>query len=141
MDYNNQNNYRPPRYYSNPGMTFATISMILGLGSIFTLPTVYLPIVLGSLSIIFAVLSTSAGSKVLTAAKVGICTAAGSMALIVMLIGMMMSFFLASSREDLVRMGQYIDQAVEDQTGVPLEELTGESYEDMMNDFADAMGK
>lgn len=141
MDYNNQNNYRLPQNYRNPGMTFATVSMILGLGSIFTLLTVYLPIILGSLSIIFAILSTNAGQKVLAGAKVGICTAIGSMALIVVLMGMMVSIFLGSSRETLIQFGQQMDQMIEDQTGIPLKDFAGESYEDIMNDFADAMGK
>lgn len=141
MDYNNQNNYRPPQNYRIPGMTFATVSMILGLGSIFTLFTVYLPIILGSLSIIFAILSTGAGQKALASAKVGICTSIGSMALITVLIGMMVSIFLGSSRENLIKFGEQMDQMIEDQTGVPLKDFTGESYEELMNDFADAMGK
>lgn len=140
MNYNNQN-YNPPQNFRNPGMTFATVSMILGLGSIFTLFTVYLPIILGSLSIIFAILSTSAGQKALATAKVGICTAAGSITLTIALMVMMVSMLLGSSREELVQLGQYIDQVIEDQTGTALEDVTGESYEDMMNDFADAMGK
>lgn len=141
MDYNNQNNYRPPQNYRNPGTTFATISMVLGLGSIFTLFTVYLPIILGSLSIIFAILSTSAGQKALAAAKVGICTAIGSMALTAVLMGMVMGMFLSAGREDLIQLGQQMDQMIEDLTGVQSEDLRGQSYEDIMKSFADAMGK
>lgn len=141
MDYNNQNNYRPPQNYRNPGMTFATISMVLGLGSIFTLFTIYLPIILGSLSIIFAILSTSAGQKALAAAKVGICTAIGSMALTAVLMCMIMGMFLSAGREDLIQFGQQTDQMIEDLTGVQSEDLRGQSYEDTMKSFADAMGK
>lgn len=141
MDYNNQNNYRSPQNYRNPGMTFATVSMILGLGSIFTLLTVYLPIILGSLSIIFAILSTTAGQKVLATAKIGIGAAIGSLALVVILMGMTMSMLLGSSRDNLIRLGQQMDQMVEDQTGISPKDLAGQSYEDIMNDFADAMGK
>lgn len=141
MDYNNQNNYRPPQIYQHPGTTFATISMILGLGSIFTLLTFYLPIILGSLSIIFAILSTSAGQKALATAKVGICTAIGSMTLAVALMGMTMGLFLSASREDLIQFGQQTDQMIEDLTGAQPEDLRGQSYEDTMKSFADAIGK
>ena len=145
MDYNNLNNYRPPQNYRHPGTTFATISMILGLGSIFTLLTVYLPIILGSLAIIFAILSTSAGQKFLVSAKVGICTAAGSISIVVAIIvtvmGMMISLLLGSSREDLIRLGQQMDQDIEDQIGIQPKDIMGESYEDIMTEFADTMGK
>lgn len=141
MDYNNQNNCRPPQIYQHPGTTFATISMILGLGSIFTLLTFYLPIILGSLSIIFAILSTSAGQKALATAKVGIYTAIGSMTLAVALMGMTMGLFLSASREDLIQFGQQTDQMIEDLTGAQPEDLRGQSYEDIMKSFADAIGK
>lgn len=141
MDYNNQNNYRPPQNYRNPGMTFATISMVLGLGSIFTLLTIYLPIILGSLSIIFAILSTSAGQKALATAKVGICTAISSMALTVVLMVITVGMLLSAGREDLIQLGQQMDHMVEDLTGVQPEDLRGQSYEDIMKNFADAMGK
>lgn len=145
MDYNNKDNYRPPQYYQHPGATFATISMILGLGSILTLLTVYLPIVLGSLAIIFAILSTNTGQKFLLSAKVGICTAAGSItivvAIIVTLMGMTVSLLLGSSREELIRLGQQMDKSIEDQTGIQTKDIIGESYEDIMNEFADTMGR
>lgn len=141
MDYNNQNNYRPPQNYHNPGMTFATVSMILGLGSVFTLLTVYLPVILGSLAIIFAVLSTNAGQKVLAVAKVGICTAVGSFAIVTAVMCAMAGMLLGSSREDLTRLGQQMDEMLEDQIGVQPKDIMGESYEDILNEFADAMGK
>ena len=145
MDYNNQNNYGPPQNYQHPGTTFATISMILGLGSIFTLITVYLPIILGSLAIIFAVLSTNAGQKFLVSAKVGICTAAGSItiviAILITVMGMMISLLLGSSREDLIRFGQQMDKNIEDQIGIQLKDIAEKSYEDIMTEFADTMGK
>ncbi|MCM1124847.1 MAG: hypothetical protein NC429_00050 [Lachnospiraceae bacterium] len=141
MDYYNQNNYRPPQNYRNTSMTFATVSMILGLGSIFTLLTIYLPVILGSLAIIFAVLSTDTGQKVLAAAKVGICTAAGSIALVITLIGITVSVLFTASRENLIKLGQQMDQMIESQSGISTEDITGESYEDLMTEFADTLGK
>ena len=52
-----QNYNRPQSPLHNPGLTMATVSMILGIGSIFTLFTVYLPLILGSIAILFAILS------------------------------------------------------------------------------------
>lgn len=141
MDYNNQNNYRPPQSYSHPGATFATVSMILGVGSVFTLLTVYLPFILGSLSIIFAVLSSGAGQKLLATAKVGIGSAIGSMAMIIALMGTVLGLILGTSRENMLQLGQQMDQMIENQMGASPQELIGESYEDIMRSFADAMGK
>lgn len=141
MDYNNQNNYRPPQFYHHPGITFATISLILGVGSVFTLLTVYLPIILGSLAIIFAVLSADAGKKMLATAKVGISSAIGSMATIIALMGTVFGLILGTSRENMVQLGQQMDQMIENQMGVSPEELTGESYENIMESLADTMGK
>lgn len=141
MDYNNPNNYRPPQDYPNSGTTFATVSMILGVGSVFTLLTVYLPIILGSLSIIFAVLSTGTGKKMLATAKVGIGSAIGSMAMVLALMSTVFGLILGTSRENMVRLGQQMDQMIENQMGASPEELIGESYENIMESFADAMGK
>ncbi len=141
MDYNNQNNYRPPQSYPHPGATFATVSMILGVGSVFTLLTVYLPFILGSLSIIFAVLSSGAGQKLLATAKVGIGSAIGSMAMIIALMGTVLGLILGTSRENMLQLGQQMDQMIENQMGASPQELIGESYEDIMRSFADAMGK
>ena len=118
MDYNNQNNYRPPQSYPHPGATFATVSMILGVGSVFTLLTVYLPFILGSLSIIFAVLSSGAGQKLLATAKVGIGSAIGSMAMIIALMGTVLGLILGTSRENMLQLGQQMDQMIENQMGV-----------------------
>lgn len=117
MDYNNQNNYRPPQSYPHPGATFATVSMILGVGSVFTLLTVYLPFILGSLSIIFAVLSSGAGQKLLATAKVGIGSAIGSMAMIIALMGTVLGLILGTSRENMLQLGQQMDQMIENQMG------------------------
>lgn len=141
MDYNNQNNYRPPQSYPHPGATFATVSMILGVGSVFTLLTVYLPFILGSLSIIFAVLSSGTGQKLLATAKVGIGSAIGSMAMIIALMGTVLGLILGTSRENMLQLGQQMDQMIENQMGASPQELIGESYEDIMRSFADAMGK
>lgn len=140
MDYREQNNYNQPQFH-NAGATFATVSMILGLGCMFTFLTVYIPLVLGSLSIIFALLSKGYGKKMLVSAKIGMCTAIGCMALIATIMGTFISLFLSSSRTDMIRMGQQLDQQLEDQLGISPDEILGQSYEDMMKTFADSLGK
>lgn len=141
MDYREQNHYNQQQNFHNAGATFATVSMILGLGCMFSFLTVYLPLVLGSLSIIFALLSKGYGKKMMIGAKIGMCTAIGCMALIVTVMGTFITLFLNSSRADMVRMGQQLDQQIEDQLGISPDEVLGQSYEDIMKTFADSLGK
>jgi len=141
MDYNNGYNYKQQQISRNPGIAMATISMIFGLGSIITVFTVYLPLILGSLSILFAILSRGYGRKLLTGAKIGIGTAIGGMALVFTITFSLVGLILGSSRETMLDFGQQMDQQFEDQTGVSPEDILGESYEDIMKQYADLMGK
>ncbi len=144
--YNQQNNSRyysaPPTNFRDPGMTFATISVIFGLGCLFTLFTVYIPFILGGLAILFAILSKGYNKKMNLTAKIGIGTAISGIAILFAIIGTMVTLLLSSSRENLVQIGQYLDQLIESQTGYNnLEQLTGTSYEDLMTEYADILGK
>ncbi len=141
MDYNNGYNNKQQQIFRNPGITMATASMIFGLGSIFTLFTVYLPLILGSLSILFAILSKGYGQKLLTGAKIGIATAVSGLVLILTIISSVVGLLLGSSRETLVNFGQQMDQQIEEQMGISPENILGESYEDLMKDYADLFGK
>ncbi len=141
MDYNNGYHYRQQQLSRNPGMTMATISMIFGIGSIFTILTIYLSLILGSLSILFAILSKGYGQKLLAGAKIGIGTAIGSMALVITIMVSVMGLILGSSRETMLDLGRQMDQQIEDQMGISPEDLLGESYEDIMKQYADLMGK
>lgn len=150
MDYNNNNNpytQQNNSYYANgqnqyirnPGQTMAIVSMILGLASIFTLFTVYIPIICGSLAIVLAVLSKGYGKKMLAFARIGIGTAIAGMALIITIIGSLTALLLSSSGDALVKFGQQMDQQFEEQTGQKLEDVLGTSYEDIMKDYADSL--
>lgn len=141
MDYNNEYHYRQQQLSRNPGMTMATISMIFGIGSIFTILTIYLSLILGSLSILFAILSKGYGQKLLAGAKIGIGTAIGSMALVITIMVSVVGLILGSSRETMLDLGRQMDQQIEDQMGISPEDLLGESYEDIMKQYADLMGK
>lgn len=151
MDYNNNNNpytqpnnnyysNNPNQYIRNPGQTMAVMSMILGLASLFTLLTVYIPIVCGSIAIVLAILSKGYGKRMLATAKIGMGTAIGGMALIITIVGSLTALLLSSSGDTLVQFGQRMDQQFEEQTGQKLEDILGTSYEDIMKDYAESLG-
>ena len=154
MDYNNNNSNNPYTqqnhdYYSsgpgqfirNPGQTMATVSMVLGVLSIFTILTVYIPFICGSLAILFAILSTGYGRKMLATAKIGIGTAIGGMAVITFIVGTLVVTILSSSGDALTDFGRKMDQQFENQTGQSFEDLFGQSYEDIMKEYSEMMGK
>ena len=150
MDYNNytpyteqnQNNqYAQGPIGRNPGQSMATASMILGLISLFTVFTVYIPLICGSIAIILAVLSKGYGKKMLAYAKVGIGTAIGGVALIASIIFSLVGILLSSSGDDLVNFGRAMDKQFEQQTGRELEDILGQSYEDIMKSYTEIMGK
>lgn len=135
MDYNYQSNYYkiPPR---NPGQTMAVVSMILGVVSIFTLFTVYIPIICGSIAIVLAILSKGSFKKMLVAAKVGIGTAVGAITLLFVMIASLSAMLLSTSGDALIKFGQQIDQQFKEQTGQEIEDILGMSYEDIMREYA-----
>ncbi|MDD6491702.1 MAG: hypothetical protein PUG54_05680 [Firmicutes bacterium] len=151
MDFNNynnsytQNNNNYPdgqrQLIRNPGQTLAIASLALGTASIFTMFTVYIPLICGSIAIVLAILSKGYGKKLLTAAKIGIGTAIGGMALVITIIGSLVALLLSCDGNTLVEFGKQMDQQFEQQTGQNLEDLLGTSYEDIMQEYAEALGK
>jgi len=152
MDYNNSNvpsmgsndHHYPDgqrQFIRNPGQGMATASMILGLAAIFTLFTVYIPFICGNLAIILAILSKGYGKKMLSTAKIGIGTALGGIALIITVVCSAVVLILSLSGDDLISFGRQMDQQFESQTGRELEDVLGESYEDIMKTYAELMGK
>lgn len=142
MDYN-QNQFNQNRNYQrtpfqSPGLTMASVSLVLGIGALFTLLTVFLPFILGSLAIVIALLSKGYGKKMLTQAKVGLgCGLAGiSMVSVLTLSSYAM---VLSNPEMLIEIGQQYDAAYEAANGRSTEADLGMSFEDMMNDFADKL--
>lgn len=151
MDFNNYNPYtqqnnnsnysnRQRQFIRNPGQALATVSMILGLASIFTVFTVYIPVICGSLAIVLAILSKGYGKKMLGSAKIGIGTSIGGMALVITVIGSLAALLLSSSGDTLIQFGQQMDQQFEEQTGQKLEDILGSSYEDIMKDYSEILG-
>ena len=152
MDYNYNNNpytqpnnqYNPNnqnQFIRNPGQTMAMISLILGIASIFTILTVYLPLIFGSIAIVLAILSKGYGKKMLATAKAGIGTAIGGITLIVVVFGSVISLFLSLSGDQLVEFGRQIDEMFEQQTGQDIEDIAGTSYEEIMKTYSEMLGK
>lgn len=128
-------------FSQNPGQNFAMIAMILGVGCLFTFFTVYLPIVMGSLAVIFAILSKGYAKKMLLTAKIGMISAVSSLAILLSIIALLLTFIFSSSREMLTGTGRILDQQIEDQMGGSSEDLFGISYEELMEQYADMLGK
>lgn len=152
MDYNYNNNpytqpnnqYNPNnqnQFIRNPGQTLAMVSLILGIASIFTIFTIYLPLILGSIAIVLAILSKGYGKKMLATAKAGIGTAIGGIALIAVVFGSVISLFLSLSGDQLVEFGRQIDEMFEQQTGQDIEDIAGTSYEEIMRTYSEMIGK
>lgn len=125
----------------NPGRAMATASMILGIVSIFSMLTVYIPVICGSLAIVLAILSKGYGKKMLAGAKVGVGTGIGGIVLIFSVVGSLVGMILSLNRDDLISFGRQMDQQFERQTGQELEDILGQSYEDIMAQYAEIMGK
>ena len=146
MDYNqyqsdqNQNNHYERQDFHNPGLTMATAALFLGIGALFTILTVFLPLLLGGLAILFAILSKGYGKKMLTQAKVGLACGLGGLLSVVTIFTASYAV-LFSNPDMLVEIGQQYDEACEDMYGQSAEDMFGISFEDMMEDYADALRK
>lgn len=129
FEYNN--GFKP----GNNGFAFA--ALILGVSALFSICTVYLPLILGSLAIIFALLSKGYGRKMATTARVGFVSAVTGLSTIISLIGIfLVSLWLlltTCTDRQLLQYAQQLDQSFETQMGQSVEDTVGMSYEDMMN--------
>lgn len=147
MDYNDNRN-RPPQgndYYGgvnpsfrNPGMAMATASLLLGAASFFTILSVFLPLALGGLAILFALLSKGYGKKMLTQAKIGLACGIGGLSVTAVLF-ISSAAMLLSDPDLMIEIGQQYDDAIESMYGQSTEELYGESFEDIMKQYADML--
>ena len=139
--YNNENEYPGTSFEYNNGFApgnngFAFAALILGVSALFSLFTVYLPLILGSLAILFALLSKGYGKKMAATAKIGFISAITGLSLILSILAVGITslylLFATSTDDQLLYYGSQIDQAIEMQLGQSTEEMFGTSYEDMM---------
>lgn len=139
--YNNENEYSGTSFEYNNGFApgnngFAFAALILGVSALFSLFTVYLPLILGSLAILFALLSKGYGKKMAATAKIGFISAITGLSLILssLAVGITSLYllFATSTDDQLLHYGSQIDQAIEMQLGQSTEEMFGTSYKDIM---------
>ena len=140
--YQNDNEYSGTSFEYNNGFApgnngFAFAALILGVSGLFSLFTVYLPLVLGSLAILFALLSKGYGKKMVTTAKIGFISAITGVSIILSLIVISCTslylLFATCTDEQLRTYASQIDQTVEQQFGQSTENMFGTSYEKMID--------
>ena len=124
-------NYELPyEQYYKPTNKFAVASMILGICSLIFLCTIFLPLFLGALGLIFAMLSKRRGQKTESPAVTGIITSSMGMgiSLIICIVSVVFTSMMMrpENREQL-------DALYEKNLGMSYEEFIAEIYgEDML---------
>ncbi|MCI9664147.1 MAG: hypothetical protein HFI46_09770 [Lachnospiraceae bacterium] len=132
MDYNNG---QTPVYHQ-AGVTMAAASLFLGLGAVFTVLTVFLPLVFGGLAILFALLSKGYGRKMLSQARIGFgCGIASLCTVAVLFVSTFIS--MVSNPDQLIQIGQQYDAICENVYGQSSEDLLGYSFEERMREYAE----
>ncbi|MBD5393581.1 MAG: hypothetical protein HDR71_04780 [Lachnospiraceae bacterium] len=121
--------------FYNQGMTMATVSLALGVASIFTALTVFLPLVLGGLAIIFALLSKGYGKKMIIQAKIGLACGIGGLCAIAMMFFSSI-LLLVSDPSIIMEKAREYDAIIEDTYGQSTEDLYGYSFEDIMEEYS-----
>lgn len=138
----NENEYSNTSFEYNNGFKpgnngFAFAALILGVSALFSICTVYLPLILGSLAIIFALLSKGYGKKMATTAKIGFISAITGLSSILALIGVVLAslwlLFATCTDQQLLQYAKQLDQTFESQMGQSVEDTVGTSYEEMIS--------
>ncbi len=122
-------------YYDQPthatGHVMATSAMILGVAALSTCWTFYLPIILGCLGWIAALLSKGFERKLSGSAKIGLLCAATAI-VISFIFTLTSAIYLINNPEVLLDFGRQSDQMIQQVYGQSAEMVTGYSYEDIM---------
>ena len=105
---------------------FATASLVMGILALVTLCTIYLPIVFGSLSIIFAVLSKGNERKISGLSCAGIITSVSG--IVFSIITIVTTIALLYSNPDFY-------QEYKDEMNRILSEQYGITYDEMMEEY------
>ncbi len=142
MDFNNTNNQNHNPYGSpfpnqpqyvpsqkSPADGLISAAMILGISAIVSafMMTVYFPFVLGSISIILALLSKGHGNKLADKARTGIiCSTVAIVLNIFIVVGSLYTVF--SSKENFQQFDYLYEQIYGESFSDMYEELTGEEF-------------
>ena len=124
--------YYAPQYRPEPRNPFATAAMIVGLCSLLSLCTIFLPVPLGALGILFVILSRRKGKKLQSTALTGLVTS---------IIGMVLGIgiFIAVIASSLVMLKpenrDMLNEQFEEMYGIDFDEymerLYGEDFESL----------
>lgn len=131
----NSNPYQPYRpYQPEPKNTFAIVAMVLGLCSLLSLCTFFLPIPLGALSIVFVILSRRQSKKMAGPALTGLITSLVglfiSLLFFISVMGTAFSLLKPENRDELNRQFESVyGMDFEDY----MENFYGEDFNDIMN--------
>lgn len=125
-----------PTGAAKAGLTMASAALIFGAGALLTLLTVFLPLVLGSLAIILALLSKGSEKKMLTQAKVGFGCGIAGLSMVLALLGSSYAIMFTHP-EMLPEAGRMVDTMYEETYDTKTEDILGFSYEDLMTQQAE----
>ena len=111
----------------NPSVVMATVASTVGLLSVALLLTVYLPIILGGIAVVLALLSRGSEKKLLPQAKRGIIFGT---------IGMILGYFLMIQ----AFVTFFTDPEARAMVNKYSESISGESFDDTLSDLQKSLG-
>lgn len=131
--------YRPNQpYQTEPKNTFAVVAMVLGLCSLLSLCTFFLPLPLGALSIVFVILSTRQGRKMSGPAITGLVTSlVGIVVGLIFLVSIMGTAFSLLKSENRDELNEQFESIYGMDFDEYMERIYGEDFDDMMNQIED----
>lgn len=119
--------HKPYQHNHKPASRFALVSMILGICSLVLLCTIFCPLILGALGILFGVLSKRRGKKLESPALAGIITSAAGFCLaLVFCIFSIISAFQMLKPENR----DSLNQIYEETMGITFDDYIEEIYSD-----------
>ncbi len=125
--------YSPP--YMAPGQKLANAAMVLGIISILStiLMTIYIPVILGSIAVILAILSKGTKPRMAGQAMTGLICGIGGL---IMNLGILVTTlsFIFSHPKLLQDAAKIYDTQFEQIYGESTEDVLGQSLEDMINE-------
>ena len=127
--------YRPYQpYQPEPKNRFAIVAMVLGLCSLLSLCTFFLPLPLGALGIVFVILSKRQGKKMSGTAITGLFTSLVGIGIsLVLIIVAITTAFTMLKPENRGALNQQFEQIYGMDFDEYMERIYGEDFDDMMD--------
>ena len=133
--------YRPYQpYQPEPKNRFAIVAMVLGLCSLLSLCTFFLPLPLGALGIVFVILSKRQGKKMSGTAITGLFTSlVGIGVSLVLIVVAITTAFTMLKPENRGALNQQFEQIYGMDFDEYMERIYGEDFDDMMDQLEDQL--